>query len=62
MTRAQLNIKLDPELLKRVKAHAARQGKTLTEFVIEVLQQAVSEDPISLEARLKRIEERLGID
>ena len=62
MTRTQLNIKIDPELLQRVKSNAARQGKTLTEFVIEVLQQATSEEPSSLEARLRRIEQQLGID
>jgi uncharacterized protein (DUF1778 family) len=62
VTRTQLNIKIDPELLQRVKFHAVRQGKTLTEFVIEVLQQAASEEPSSLEARLRRIEQHLGID
>jgi len=43
VARSQLNIKIDPELLQRVKAHATRQGKTVTEFVAEVLLEAVKE-------------------
>ncbi len=62
MTRSQLNIKIDPELLTRVKAHATRQGITLTDFVATVLAKAISdEDAPSLEERISRIEKHLGL-
>lgn len=62
MTRTQLNIKINPDLLVKIKELARRQGKTLSEFVVEILEQAVADRPISLEARLERIEQHLGID
>ncbi|MBM5794192.1 MAG: hypothetical protein FJ057_09730 [Cyanobacteria bacterium K_DeepCast_0m_m1_088] len=63
MARSQLNIKIDPELLQRVKAHATRQGKTVTEFVAETLMEAVAEEKVaSIEERLARIEKHLGLD
>lgn len=62
MTRTQLNIKIDPELLKLLKAYATRQGVTLTDFVAEALAKAVSgEDPLALEQRVSRIEKHLGL-
>ena len=61
MARTQLNIKIDPELLQKVKAHATRQGKTLTEFLTEVLEAAVSEAAVGLEDRDARIERLLGL-
>jgi len=60
VARSQLNIKIDPELLQRVKAHATRQGKTVTEFVAETLMEAVAEEKVaSIEERLARIENTL---
>ncbi|MBM5785394.1 MAG: hypothetical protein FJ076_11350 [Cyanobacteria bacterium K_DeepCast_35m_m1_288] len=62
MTRSQLNIKIDPELLQRVKAHATRQGVTLTDFVATVLAKAISDgDSPTLEERIRRIERHLGL-
>ena len=62
VTRSQLNIKIDPELLQRLRSHAARQGTTLTEFVASVLAKAISGDEhLSLEERVTRIEEHLGL-
>jgi len=62
VTRTQLNIKVDPELLKLAKAYATRHGVTLTEFVAAVLAKAVSgEEPLSLEERVSRIEKHLGL-
>jgi hypothetical protein len=62
VARTQLNIKVDPELLKLVKACATRQGVTLTEFVAAVLARAVSgDDHSSLEERVSRIEKHLGL-
>ena len=63
VARSQLNIKIDPELLKRAKAHAAKEGMTLTEFVKTVIEEAVAgTGGISLEERLARIEKQLGIE
>jgi uncharacterized protein (DUF1778 family) len=62
VTRSQLNIKIDPELLQRLRSHATRQGTTLTEFVASVLAKAISGDEhLSLEERVSRIEEHLGL-
>jgi hypothetical protein len=62
VTKTQLNIKVDPELLRLVKACATRQGVTLTDFVAAVLAKAVSEeDHPSLEERVRRIEKHLGL-
>ena len=62
VTRSQLNIKIDPELLQRLRSHATRQGTTLTEFVASVLAKAISGDEhLSLEERVNRIEKHLGL-
>lgn len=57
--KSQLNIKIDPQLLLKVKAKAIKSGKTLTAFVSELLErssiQATSDIDI-LEQRLLRIE------
>jgi uncharacterized protein (DUF1778 family) len=61
VTRSQLNFKIDPELLKRVKSTAAQRGLTVTEFVCQCLEAACDEDAcVSLEQRVKRIEQHLG--
>ena len=63
MAGSQLNIKIDPDFLQRVKAHATRQGKTVTEFVAQGLMEAVSEErSASIEERVARIEKHLGLD
>jgi hypothetical protein len=60
---SQLNIKIDPDLLQRVKAHATRQGKTVTGFVAQGLMEAVSEErSASIEERVAGIEKHLGLD
>jgi predicted HicB family RNase H-like nuclease len=41
LTRTQLNIKVDPELLKLLSAYPNRQSVTLTKFVAAVLAKAV---------------------
>ncbi len=62
MTRAQLNIKIAPDLLARVKAHATRQGMTVTDFVATVLAKAISEENSpTLEERISKIEKHLGL-
>ncbi len=63
MSRSQLNIKIDPELLARVKSTAIKQGLTVTEFVTQVLEAAAGETTsTTLEERLSRIEKHLGLD
>ena len=62
LTRTQLNIKVDPELLKLLSAYPNRQSVTLTKFVVAVLAKAGSgEDPLSLGDRVSRIEKHLGL-
>ena len=62
--KSQLNIKIDPQLLLKLKAKAIKSGKTLTAFVSELLErgsiQATSDIDI-LEQRLLRIEELLNL-
>ena len=61
--RTQLNINIDPALLLKLKSEAIKQGKTLTDFVVEQLKDSattVSND--NLERRLLRVETLMGID
>ncbi len=58
--RSQLNINISPELLKRVKQHATKQGLTITEYVTNTLTTVLegSED-ITLEERMKKLEQKM---
>ena len=61
--RTQLNINIDPALLLKLKSEAIKQGKTLTDFVVEQLKSSepkVSDD--NLEQRLLRVEALMGIN
>ncbi len=62
--KSQLNIKIDPKLLLRLKSKAIKSGKTLTAFITELLEEgsikAISDIEI-LEKRLLRIEEKLNL-
>ena len=35
--RSQLNINISPDLLKRIKMHAKKQGLTITDYVTEAM-------------------------
>ena len=62
--KSQLNIKIDPKLLIKLKSEAIKSGKTLTAFVTELLEQGSSKptnDIDILEQRLLRIEELLNL-
>ena len=62
--KSQLNIKIDPKLLLRLKSKAIKSGKTLTAFVTELLEHGsikVSNDVEILEKRLLKIEEKLNL-
>ena len=58
--RSQLNINISPDLLKRIKQHATRQGLTITEYVTDTLTTVLegSED-ITLEERMKKLEQKM---
>ena len=63
--RTQLNIKIDPELLLRIKAEAIKSGITLTEFVTRKLSNIESISNTNndvLEQRLAKIERHLNLD
>ncbi len=58
--RTQLNINIDPDLLEKLKGEAMKSGKTLTEFVTDILKIEKGESPEnSLEDRLMKIEQLL---
>ena len=62
--KSQLNIKIDPKLLLRLKSKAIKSGKTLTAFITELLEEGSiksSDDIEILEKRLLRIEEHLKL-
>ena len=62
--KSQLNIRIDPELLLRLKNKAIKSGKTLTAFITELLEEGsikASDDIEILEKRLLRIEEQLNL-
>ncbi len=61
--RTQLNIKIDPKLLLKLKSEAIKDGKTLTEFVTQKLSSIPSNSrDDSLEQRLTKIEQHLNLD
>ena len=62
--KSQLNIKIDPKLLLKLKAKAIKSGRTLTAFVTELLEQGsiqATSDIELLEQRLLRVEELLNL-
>ena len=62
--KSQLNIKIDPKLLLRLKSKAIKSGKTLTAFITELLEEGsvkASGDFEILEKRVLRIEEQLKL-
>ena len=62
--KSQLNIKIDPELLLKLKSEAIKRGKTLTAFVTELIEQTPIKDNSDievLEQRILRIEEQLDL-
>ncbi len=61
MGRSQLNINIDPLLLKKLKEEAMKSGKTISNFVSDAISREVEHTftRITLEARVSAIEERL---
>ncbi len=61
--RTQLSIKIDPELLLKIKAEAIKNGMTLTEFVTRKLANIESRSNNDvLEQRLAKIERHLNLE
>ncbi len=61
--KAQLNIKIDPKLLLRLKSEAIKSGQTLTDFVTEKLSNTpLRSTDSSLEQRLAKTEQLLNLD
>ena len=59
--RSQLNINISPDLLKRIKKHATKQGLTVTEYVTNTLSTVLEGDEdITLDQRMKRLENKVG--
>ena len=60
MKRTQLNINLDPELLRQIKEAARVSGKSITSFISDcVIKQVGEPSGQSIDSRLNNIERRL---
>ena len=60
MQRSQLNISINPELLKRIKESARKSGKSITNYVTDCCANQVENfSSQSPDSRLNTIEERL---
>tara|TARA_B100000965_G_scaffold390876_1_gene398355 strand:- start:197 stop:766 length:570 start_codon:yes stop_codon:yes gene_type:complete len=62
--KSQLNIKIDPNLLLRLKSEAIKNGKTLTAFITDLLEEGSINTTTyidNLEQRLLRVEKRLNL-
>ena len=62
--KSQLNIKIDPQLLLRLKSEAIKNGKTLTAFITDLLEQGSINSTTHidiLEQRLLRVEKQLNL-
>ncbi len=63
MSRTQLNINIDPELLQELKTAAIRAGKTTTEFVSESIANYLEKysPNDTLDSRMMLLEERISL-
>ncbi len=66
MTKSQFNIKISKDLLIRVKRRAMMSGKSLTEYITDLISNALSENEIeqdnfSLVKKFQDVEERIII-
>ena len=58
--RSQLNINISPDLLKRIKQHATKQGLTITEYVTDTLTTVLEgNEDFTLEERIKKLEQQM---
>ena len=57
--RSQLNINISPDLLKRIKQHATKQGLTITEYVTNTMTTVLEgNEDLTLEERMKKLEDK----
>ena len=62
MSRTQLNVSIDPELLKKIKEGARVSGKSLVGFVSDCFVNQLEDlSPDSLDSRFNKIEQRLQL-
>ena len=60
MSRTQLNVNIDPQLLARLKSAAIREGKTISQFVSEsLILQLEDTPPLTIDSKLDLVEKRL---
>ena len=64
MSKSQFNIKIDSDLLTRVKRHAMRSGKSLTEYITDLVTKSlpeniVEDDSFNYESKFKGIRDRI---
>ena len=58
--RSQLNINISPDLLKRIKMRAKKQGLTITDYVTEAMTIVLDgNEDLNLEERMERLEKKL---
>ena len=58
--RSQLNINISPDLLKRIKMRAKKQGLTITDYVTDAMTIVLDgNEDFNLEERMKRLEKKL---
>ena len=58
--RSQLNFNISPDLLKRIKMHARKQGLTITEYVTDTMENFLDgNEDLTLEERMKKLEKKL---
>lgn len=58
--RSQLNINISPDLLKRIKQHATKQGLTITEYVTNTMTTVLEgNEDITLEERMRKLEQKI---
>ncbi len=62
MNRTQLNINIDPSLLEELKKSSIRSGKTLSNFLTEIISKFLSEDNANYSnKKINEFEKKIGV-
>ena len=60
--RSQLNINISPDLLKRIKICAKKQGLTITDYVTDAMTIVLDgNEELNLEERMKKLEKNKSL-